>query len=95
MTKNINNWHEVYNIGSRNSYTLIELSNTILDVAQEKYAKQRSMTFEQNGIFYNSSLNCSMFYENFRRSQKYSIRQSVVDIMDYAYKQGRNSMQNG
>ena len=95
MTKSINNWYEVYNIGSRNSYTLIEIANTILDVAQERYAKRGSMILEQNNAFQNSSLNCSRFYEDFRWSQKYSIRQSVVDIMDYAYNQDRNSMQNG
>lgn len=83
VTKSINNWNEIYNVGSVNSYTLIELADMILDVAREKYSKQVSMTIEQNDSFQNSSLNCNRFNKAFHWTQEYSMKRSIADIMEY------------
>lgn len=73
-------WKSVYNLGTEESYRLIEIANIISKISPEFISNEVKVEIENGNDFINLSLDCTGFYNDTLWKAKYDMENSIRDI---------------
>ena len=78
------NWKPVYNLGSSSPIKLLDLTNLIVDFVSEKKGLTKSkIEINDEGNAVNFGMNCQEFYKNFNWIPKYSVKDSIISLVEH------------
>lgn len=73
-------WEKVYNLGNDESFTLLELTETIRDVASWHSINRVEITRNEGQANFNNLINSELFYTHFNWTPKYNLRRMVKEL---------------
>ncbi len=73
-------WKEIYNLGTQNSYTIIEIAQIISKYFKEKKNKDISISIEEKDIKQQILLDSESFEQDFKWKPRYNLIDSIAEI---------------
>lgn len=77
------NWREIYNIGTEEYYTLLEIANKCLCIAKQHGNTTSKINITPVDITLNNRLDCNAFYEDFGWKAKYSLDDTLLHMFEH------------
>lgn len=74
--------NDVYNLGAERSYSLIEIAQSVNDVAQQLGLRASGINVNESDEWRNSSMDSSKFYRKFRWKPKYGLEDTIKNIFE-------------
>lgn len=83
MLKNLDKkWKNVYNLGNKNTYSIVSLAETIANCIQEKNNSSKvNISINEKDILLQIRLNTSLMEKDFLWSAKYSLKDTIEHIL--------------
>ena len=75
-------WEETYNLGTSESYNLLELAHVIRAFAAERNPDCGRVIHVEEDVYLNNTMDSSLFYENFLWTPRYSMTDSLEYILE-------------
>lgn len=81
--KNAEHWSNIYNLGIKETYSLIEIATEVQKQVETKTGCKVKMKITEQDAYINTELNSSLFYDTFNWYPKYTLKDTVEDILIY------------
>jgi nucleoside-diphosphate-sugar epimerase len=78
-----NKWKTVYNLGSNQRYTIIELADLVAEVAETYCSTPLKIEIERKDIQQDVGMDSSRFYHDMNWRPKYDMIGTIVSLFDY------------
>lgn len=82
IQSNPENWDELYNLGTNESYTLEQIANEVCCISTELYKQPIAYDLVMSDNFKNSTLDCSKFYKKYEWCPAYSFNATLQRIFE-------------
>jgi len=76
-------WNTTYNLGSNTRYSILELAQLVADVVKRSQGMDVKITVDEKEIMLTAGMDSSLFYQTFRWQPRYSIEETVQNIVSY------------
>ncbi|TPE68979.1 NAD-dependent epimerase/dehydratase family protein [Halalkalibacterium halodurans] len=85
----VSGWKKVYNLGNYYSCTLLELAETVKDIAKKFSVSEVNLQVRDGDDNFNNLVNSALFYSDFNWKPEYTIPMMVNELFEH-YKERNN-----
>lgn len=82
LSVNPKEWKEVYNLGSNNQYSIIEIANLVAEVGKDYIDEPVKIEIEEKNIYLDVGMDSSLFYMDTKWRPQYDMK----DIIEFLFK---------
>ncbi len=76
-------WNHAYNLGNYDNCTVLELAETIVDIAKENSVKEVKLEILKGQDNFNNLINSELFYKDFKWKPHYTMTLMVRELFEY------------
>lgn len=86
--ENAGSWSEVYNLGIQATYSLIDIASEVRKQVEKELGCRVKLKITQQDVFLNTALNSDLFYRTFHWHPKFSLEDTVREILLHHQEEG-------
>lgn len=83
ITKNELIWSEIYNIGTSENYSLLEIAKMIVETGEKFGFYNSEIKVKEENVVLNNTIDCKKFREEFNWESKYTLTASIQNIFEH------------
>ena len=80
-------WKKVYNLGSNDSYGIIEVANIVVETAKYYTNNQIKIEIDEKEIHLDAEMDSSLFYNDTQWEPRYKLKDTIESLFKYLIKQ--------
>lgn len=86
-------WEPVYNLGAEKSYTILEMAETVSEIAKARFGQKVNIIVKPDNIDLALGMDSTAFYELTNWKPEYDLEDIIISLFDYLSKGEENDKQ--